>query len=758
MAGSSPFESILEGDEVERFLQQFVAPAAGPDYQNFPKDTRAVLQDVKSIWQDKGFLTPAELTAALVDKYLPGAAPAYKNYVGQIEAARDAVEATTGYLAKEHAYTATGLAHLYAVEMKKPMAMVEADFSNMGGTNNYFAALLESEGVPQNIASRQGMALTDAAVRLLCNSLAADAATAMPPGAKLVPIRTGGDEIRLLISGIEDPQQLEALTHRMHVGVERHVAAMGLQDHAHLKAPNDAKRNGFGVALAIQDMSRIADPHTLIQELDARITQTKNDLGLARLGKIDTELARAEIEAQLARGLLTPPAGQGRDAFVAERLETLGKSAEKVAAHLHRLNPQHNPALQGGSLGFRQHMVSMAERYGAPEPKTAAPGRLTTPDPIGENRPAGVRPLAPLEARWNAIALEDLSAAGLVLTNAEKHLLHVAVSGLAAKDPSAQTFMPGIVGLTVEAYAAETAEFRGLFNAADTLVKQRLAAAGLNSLDELVPQALAVSFHNVAGLNAALGHHQADIVLRHMAAGIIGASLQEAGIPEGPPKPYAVSHHGGGNFSVMIQPGGFSPDGTPWFASQAEVRLAEAAIKQRTAQLNSTGVANFLESAGVTLDAATRALLPATFGDIADPKERQAGESRGRVNGIQVASASAPLVFRAREKEIDGFGFMSRLRNAADGKMEKLRTSILMVQMFKTGLPFDPAVEDSRPIIAPAAEAAKVTYRLASPEEIRVASKFAQPYIKPTAPAAPPPGAGTKPVSLARPQKPPRPL
>jgi len=778
MAGTSPFDGILEGDEIERFLQQFVAPSAAADFSHFPRNALQVLQDVKAIWQDKGFLTPAALTLALIDRYTPDAAPEYKAYVAEVEAVRDAPEATTGYLAKDHAYTATGLAHLYAVEMKQPIAMVEADFSNMGGTNNYFAALLESEGVPQTEAAKKGMALTDAAVRLLCNSLAADAAAAMPKGASLVAIRTGGDEIRLLITGIEDKEQLDRLADRMHVGVERHVAAMGLQDHAHLKAPGDAKRNGFGVALAIQDMRDIANPQTLVQELDARITQTKNDLGLARIGKIDKELVQAEIEAQLASGEFVPPAGQAAAAFVAGKVEAMEHAAQKVAAHLHSLNPQHNTQLQGGSLGFRQYLTAMAERYGGPRPKPEAPGRLTTPDPIGDNRPEGVPPLAPLEARWNAIAIEDLAEKGVSLNAAERHLLKLSVSGLAAKDPSAQTFMPGIVGLTVEAYAAETAEFRGLFNAADTVVKQKLAEAGLASLEQLVPQAMAVSFHNVAGLNAALGHHQADIVLRHMAAGIIEQAMHAAGIPEGPPKPYAVAHHGGGNFSVMVQPGGFSPEGTPWFASYTEMRLAELEIERLTRQLNGKSVAVFLDGAGVALSAEARQLLPATFGDIADPKVRQAGENRGRVNGIHAATASAPLVFRERDKElrnndIDGFGFMSRLRNSADGKMEKLRNTLLMMKMFKTGLDFDPDDKDTWPIITPLQprpaqpkqDDGKMTFRLVSKEDIRFGSKFAHPFVKgrplqkdiaEEKPLMPPPDDKSKPVSLARPPKPPR--
>lgn len=91
------FAKLLEGDEVERFLSAFVLPEdvrkdaqnQAPDIQ-FPENTDDVLRDVKSIWEKKGFLSPAELRAELIG-------------------------------------------HLYAKETGKPIAMAEVDLSNMVG-------------------------------------------------------------------------------------------------------------------------------------------------------------------------------------------------------------------------------------------------------------------------------------------------------------------------------------------------------------------------------------------------------------------------------------------------------------------------------------------------------------------------------------------------------------------------------------------------------------------------------------------------
>ena len=708
MSGSDGrFKSILEGDEVERFLKQFIVSdaerarmlAADPkaNVGALPQSVDQVLSDVKKIWNEKGFLAPNELKAALIEKYLPNADPKVTSYIRQIESARGAPESTTGYLGKEHAYSATGLAHLYAKETGRPIAMIEADFSNMGGTNKHFTAMLEREGVTGAAAIKQGMHMTDQAVALLCKSLTSDLADNLPKGAKIVPIRTGGDEVRLLITGVEDKRELTRLTDLMHAGVEKQVAAMGLQDHAHLKAATVPVRNGFGIALAAQDMRTIENPQTLVQELDARINEAKRNIGLARLGQIDTEMARENVEQKINRGALTVPEGQTREQFVTAQVDELARAAKASSELLHQSNPQRNPALPSGSAGFDDY-VKTASSSLKPGPLTSTPlpGVLSAPEPIGENRPAGVKPLAPLEERWNALATQSLERDGARMSPTDRHMLSLSVSGLSAQDPSAQTFMPKIVGPTVEAYAAETAEFRQQWKPEDPAVKSALSAAGLKSVADITPQAMAVSFHNLAGLNSSLGHHQADIVLRSLSGDIIENSLKAAGVPPGPPKPYAIAHHGGGNFSVMIQPGGTGPDGKPWFTSPEQIAKAELEIKQRTAEMNKVGVAEFLASKGVTITEEVRGQLPKTFGDIQDPKLREAGVVTGRVNGLHADSAAAPLQLErdGHQRTVDGFGFMSRLRNMADAKLEAQRTTLLLEQAVQAGVEAKIAAKD----------------------------------------------------------------
>jgi hypothetical protein len=710
MSGDGRFKGVLEGDEVERFLAQFVVSdaerarmlAADPkaNVAALPKSSEQVLHDVKQLWQEKGFQSPNDLKAMLIDKYLPDADPKVKDYIRQIESARGAPEATTGYLGKEHAYIATGLAHLYAKETGRPIAMVEADFSNMGGTNDHFTAMLKAERPPQEGQTeeqisranaeikKQGMHMTDQAVGLLCKSLTSDLAAELPTGAKIVPIRTGGDEIRIIVTGVEDKAELARLTAVMHAGVEQHVAAMGLQDHAHLKAPNDAVRNGFGVALTTEDMRDIKSSDTLIQELDGRINAAKRDIGLNRLGEIDEATARETFRKKIESGELPVPPGQTAEQVINAKIEERAVNARAAAQELHGTNPMHNSELQGGSAGFNSYVEKTSQALNAgPLSSAPLPGVLSSPEPIGANRPEGIAPLAPLEERWNALAAQHLESEGVKLSPADQYMLKLSVGGLSAQDPSAQTFMPKIVGPTVEAYAAETEEFRKQWNPQDPAVKQALSSAGLKSVGELTPQAMAVSFHNLAGLNSALGHHQADLVLRHMSNDIIEHSLNAAGIPPGPPKPYAIAHHGGGNFSVMIQPGGTGPDGKPWFASPDEIHKAQAEIEKRTAALNEVKIADFLATKGVPVTDEMKNKMPQTFADIQDPKMREVNGVKGGINGLLAESASAPMQLRDRDgQHSDGFGFMGRLRNAADAKLDAQRNAILLTQAVEAGV------------------------------------------------------------------------
>lgn len=708
MSDASKWLIVFEGDSIDRFLGNFVLsdrqrdkiqkenPAA--DLSHLPADKSAVMQDIRGIWEQRGFLTPAETQAVLIKQYLPSDDARLHDFIHATELARNTPENVTGYLGKEHAYLATGLAHLYARETGMPVLMVEVDFSNMGGTNEYFHRMLVAEaGIASNIykadvSKKDGEALTDRAVRLLSAGIVSDIA-ALHPDERIIPIRTGGDELRILVTGIDDPQKQIELSDILHANIERRVASMGLQDHPHLKDPEDRRRNGFGAALAVQDMGLITNSGSLIQELDARISETKLQLGMMRLGEIDREVITVHTEAHLRYGAINVPRGLTEEDVIELAIARAQKNARVAADALRDLNPVHNPELQGGIAGFRayvsQTIDAMAQHAVA---RAALPEVFERSALGGEDRPAGVRPTDSLERRYVAVALEHFNDQGVALSATALHFLKRSVRGLSPEDPSAQVMMPRGMVRMLDNAAADAADFRGQFKYSDPDIQSAMEKAGLKSVSQIMPQALAVSVHNLAGLNSALGHHNADVVLRHIAHEVIGGAVHAAGVPRQSRASFAVAHHGGGNFSVLLPAGGTDAQGQPWFASQTMIHHIRSEIKSRIKSLNESDIAGFLAKNGGHVDGNTKQYLEdkdlRNFADVRDPKERafKFGEDaiKGRVDGIHAVVVGGAVGYNPAEPGAGGGVFVSQLRTRADAMMEQLRAATLY-HVFKTG-------------------------------------------------------------------------
>lgn len=714
MTGAGVWHEVLEGDSIDRFFDHFVLSARQRDkilrdypdanLSHLPADKNAVMQDVAALWQNRGFLTPAETQAALIEQYMPGADARLHDFIRDTELSRNKPETVTGYLTKEHAYLATGLAHLYAQQTGMPMSMIEVDFSNMGGTNGYFRQMLAAEaGVDlADIPQRQAEELTDRAVRLLSAGMTADIAK-LYPEERIVPIRTGGDELRILVTGIADPQEQIRLADLLHANIERRVAKMGLQDHPHLKAPEDPRRNGFGAALAVQDMTMISNPGTLIQELDARITETKNQLGMMRIGLIDVDAVVAETEGRLRFGMRRVPNGVSPEDIIDIAIERAQQNAQAAADVPRDMNPLYNRSLAGGIAGFNAYIDLTMPLLEQPPVATGVLPPVLAKDSLGgQNRPAGVDPSDSLERRYVAVALEHFYQEGIALSPAALHFLKMTVRGLSPEDPSAQVMMPvGMVRMLDNA-AADAADFRAQVKADDPDIQAALQKSGLKDKEQIMPQALAVSVHNLAGLNSALGHHNADIVLRHIAHEIIGGALHAAGVPRQARSTFAVAHHGGGNFSVLLPAGGTDAQGQAWFASQSMIHKVRSEIKSRIKTLNESDIGSFLEKNGGYVDDGVRLYLDdkelRTFADIRDPKERTFvfGEDvvTGRVNGIHAVVVGASVSYDPAVPGAGGGAFIGALRTRADAMMEQQRGAILH-HAHKTGAQ---AQQDNMPV------------------------------------------------------------
>lgn len=700
MTAEGVLQKVLEGDSVDRFLTSFTLGARqrekilriqpDADLSHLPETKDQVMADLVDIWRHHGFLTPAETQAELIRKYLPDADARVHDFIRDVELSRNKPEAVTGYLSKEHAYLATGLAHLYALETDMPMMMIEVDFSNMGGTNNHFRRkLAEEAGVSaEDIPARKAEALTDKAMRLLAAGMVSDIKT-LHPEERIVAIRTGGDELRIMVTGIADPREQAALADDLHANIERRVAAMGLQDHPHLKAPHDKCRNGFGAALAVQDMKFIHNPGTLIQELDARITETKNQIGMLRLGMVDREAIAAETEGRLLLGLVKVPGQLTADDVIEIAIDRAQRKAQKSSAYLRGLNPVYNSELAQGIAGFESYVTRTMDTFSLYQPLSAPlPAVLDKSVLGGEDRPVGLGPSDSLERRYVALALNHFRDEGLTLPSGALHYLVMSVRAVAPEDPSAQVMMPAGMVRMINNAAADAADFRAQVDVKDPNVQQALQVAGIRDLSAVAPQVMAVSVHNLAGLNAALGHHNADIVLRHIANDVIGGAIHAAGVPRQPRSNFAIAHHGGGNFSVLLPAGGVDAQGNDWFSSHSMLHKMRGEIKERIKALNETDIADFLEKRGGYVDGNVRGYLDEnglnTFANIRDPKERvfELGEETitGRVNGLHAAVVGAPVCYDPDVAGAEGAAFIGAVRTRADAMLEQMRTAILYRQ------------------------------------------------------------------------------
>ncbi len=760
-------DTLLKGDETGRFLDQFVLPdAARADLESrtpgvkLPKTREDVLRDVKGIWQEKGFLSPSELRAELMQKYLPNSDPKLLEFIKDVELSRNKPEVTTGYMNKEHAYSATGLAHLFAEMDGRPMAMVEVDFSNMGGTNDKFRAMIAAErGVPiSSVPKSEGEKLTDRAVRLLSDSMASDLTRELPPGAKLVQLRTGGDEVRLIFTGVDDPKELKRLQNVLHASIEKHVAAMGLQDHPHLKDPYNPERNGFGAAVTVQDMRKIEDPKKLIQVLDYDISEKKTELGRARRGIVDEARERAVLQASIDNKTLVVPEGMTREAFVDARIEQTKADAKAVSQALRNTNPMHNKDLKQGVAGFNEYVDTatrtMAESQIVSRP---LPQVLDGKPPAGDARPAHLPPMAPINERQIAVAEDHFRRNNVNLSEGERVLLGQSITGLTSIDPSAQVRMPKEIAAAAEVYAAEAKEVQQQFKPSDPETQRMLRQAGLTSIADIKPQAMAVSFHGLASFNSVLGHENADYALRDMSTGIIEGALKGLGIdsPKGMPKPYEIAHHGGGNFSVLIKPVVTGPDGKQMIISPAKIKEIERGIMDNVKDFSKKPVAEFLESKGVPVNDNMRASLAAKgvtdFASMPDSKDRsiirQGVEIVGRLPGVHAVIETSALNPGDNTK---GSLFISEVRSRADAHMDNLRNNHIIATGKPEPLPPRPPemVQTTRP--APQAEPVKPASVAAEGGRVKPASVTEGAPVKP-ATASPSPADSTVKPAPAKP-------
>lgn len=274
---------LIYGQSVSAFLQVFEQQGQLP-----------VLDALKQIWTDKGFLTPDKLVAEMMALYLPDIDPAARQLLAEQVGERLVdQEPLTGFQRKQHAPLLTGLSHLFAVVMDKPVTLVLADYSNMGGTNEFFRDLIaQARGcTPQEVPDEEAFKYTDDAARITARL----AESAFKRGAaaafqltdlQVFAYRTGGDELAFVCHGLTEVQTTQLLHDYVEPAIEDFTAEAGLQRHPHGKHKTDRWRDGFGVSFAAMALDAHTRPGKDMEYADARINENKAFTGMKRRGSV----------------------------------------------------------------------------------------------------------------------------------------------------------------------------------------------------------------------------------------------------------------------------------------------------------------------------------------------------------------------------------------------------------------------------------------------------------------------------------------
>jgi len=684
---SSSFKDVFEGQEIELFFKKFI----NHEFSELPDNIESVLKDVKEIWKKEGFLTPAELEKSLIKKYLGDANNKTIELIKNIALSRNKGEEVTGYLGKEHAYLSTALAHLYSKEVKQHIAITEIDFSNMGGTNEYFRSCIAKEKNTniENIPQQEGEGLTDSAARLIAGSLISKLVKKLPKGAKIIPIRSGGDELRILFTGVSDRKELVVLTDMLHEVIETHTAKMGLQGHRHLKAPDNPDRNGFGAALTIKDMSDIDNPENLIRDLDSEIKGWKYVLGRFRNGIIDEKFIKEETKARIKSGSFYFADKMREDLFIKEEIEKMIARARNRVVKIHSYNP-------GSCYKIKDLKGYIAENL------EELPSSIITPQScksicdlsnLSEEDLSELPPMASLEDRRIYLAEKNMREHGVELSDKERYLLKLAVANITSIDPSAQALMPSEMVLSIDAAESDVEDFQKLFYRNSEVLSKTLSDSELESIEDIKPYTMGVSLHGLAALNDILGHHITDIILKGFAQEVIEKSIVEACAEENniDKNFYNIAHHGGGNFTILLKPNYLGVDIAPVLFSKAVTNRISKNIEEQMIELNNSDIERFLESKGLSIDDSLKADFQkrgiSKLSELEDSKTRTINID-GRVfskkiNGLHVAVTSQELSFNL---EKSGGAFISKIRRETDVEMEQIRNKLCYDEITKSEL------------------------------------------------------------------------
>lgn len=490
-------------------------------------DLEQTIERIETIFREKGYRTPWDLENDLIRAAQPDMPEAAIIHADQYAASELSPDTLTGFYQKPQVPLTMALAALYTQSTGRPVSVIEIDFSNMRGTNEHFENIISvAEGREiTGFIQHEAMQLTDQSAYITASAISHAITGSL--NTPVIPLRTGGDEVRIVLPD-SNLEKAESVIEKIHAAIEDVTARLDLHDHPHGKRPLDVWSNGFGASAAAFELKGDSQ-----QAYEEAIHRADKEIQLSKIKIGQNRIANPDFDSLKPPGLRFPAYLQNSEsakAHLTAILERIATLREAIAAEM-------GPAPEIPSL------------------EDVAKNMHTDHFPTVEQ----------IQDGFYHRLKSDLQNSGLSLSPAQERILRIKANRFPAIDHATGTLMardlPAMAGVALK-IAGELNHRTGRTEPLWTI---------------------GASFHNLAGLNEALGHETANTILHQQAHDVLEQSLFKSGISR---ENFYLAHMGGGEFRAVIQPVIIDQDGSARVIDQKIMHAVCDLVREKTKTMN----------------------------------------------------------------------------------------------------------------------------------------------------------------------------
>jgi len=235
---------------------------------------------VKKIIKDYGIYHPATLAARALAEGYQKLDEKYLRKFAEIIRKTFPKDPTTGYYSGESMPVTAGIAHLTAAYTPDiPVCFVEGDISNTGGVNEFFF-----RRQPDNKVT-SGRKMTDKVIHNMCVLAKETIEKKAGKHVEVHALRSGGDEMRFMVYGLEKEELDELLTEKLVPQFNDMTIRLGLNNIPHTKM---GRLPGLGLVFGTVKLNGNS-PAQIHDEISEQIKHRKEVDELLRYGVVNED-------------------------------------------------------------------------------------------------------------------------------------------------------------------------------------------------------------------------------------------------------------------------------------------------------------------------------------------------------------------------------------------------------------------------------------------------------------------------------------